>query len=147
MYYKVHYDADQNMNCLYHGTKEWIFLDTHKYWKDIVWVNGRYHAPKVRGQRAHTGTDFSPFDPHSVDMEAYPSVKDLRYQRVTQRAGDCIYIPNAYMHQVTKPNAEHNVAVSYMFLPTEEYSENVCADAPAKTPIPLSNFDITYFYS
>jgi len=39
------------------------------------------------------------------------------------------------------------VAVSYMFLPEETYSDAACTNVPLKTPLPMSSFDITYYYS
>ena len=144
---QLHYDADENVNCLISGRKEWVFVNTREHWTDIPWSEGKFPGPDKNGGFEHTATDYSPFDPLKVDMEKFPTLQNVKYQRVMQEAGDCIFLPTGYLHQVTKPNVGLSTAVSYMFMPNEKYAgPEVCANAP-RSPLPLSAFDIAYYYS
>jgi len=142
---QVHYDKENNVNCLYRGRKRWILIDTREHYNDMQWVRGgRY----IKGDDLlNMGTDWVPIDPDSVDMRVHKDFAKVRYQEVIQEPGDCIFLPYSMLHWVNKTNPDFQVAASYMWLPTEIYDEESCKDAPLHKVVPLAAFDILWYYS
>jgi hypothetical protein len=133
------------MNCLYKGEKKWILIDTRKHYGDLAWVRGgRY---RTNDDLQNSGTDWVPIDPDAVDMRVHRNMKKVTYYEVTQKAGDCIFLPFSMVHWVNKTSPGFQVATSYMWLPTEKYDETVCADAPLQSSVPLAAFDILWYFS
>jgi len=141
---QLHYDKESNMNCLYKGEKKWILVDTRKYYDKLAWVRGgRY---KSNDDLQNAGTDWVAIEPDSVDLRVHKDMADLPYYEVTQKAGDCIFLPYSMVHWVNKTSPGFQVASSYMWLPNEMYDDEACKDAPLEN-IPLAAFDILWYFS
>ena len=52
-------------------------------------------------------------DVDKVDYENYPALRNLEYYRVNLTAGDCLYIPFKWLHQVR--SFDRNLAVNFWF--------------------------------
>jgi len=142
---QLHYDKESNMNCLYKGEKKWILIDTRKHFDNMAWVRGgRYRSSD---DLQNSGTDWVPIDPDAVDMRVHKKFSEVTYYEVTQKAGDCIFLPYAMVHWVNKTSPGFQVAVSYMWLPNEEYDAEACEVAPVHANVPLAAFDILWFFS
>jgi len=142
---QLHYDKESNMNCLYKGEKKWILIDTRKHFDKLAWVRGgRYRS---NDDLQNSGTDWVPLDPDRVDMRVHKDMSEVTYYEVTQKAGDCIFLPYSMVHWVNKTSPGFQVATSYMWLPNERYDEEACTDAPLHTPVPLAAFDILWYFS
>lgn len=80
----IHTDAVDNMNCLYRGEKELYFVDPKYKNKIFLRENGAY----------------SDIDVDRMDYTKYPELADIEYHHVNITAGDCLFIPYLWIHQV-----------------------------------------------
>lgn len=133
------------MNCLYKGEKRWILVDTRKHFDNMEWVRGGRYSSSDDLQ--NSGTDWVPIDPDKVDLRVHKNFKDVTYYEITQKAGDCIFLPYSMVHYVNKTSPGFQVAVSYMWLPNELYDDKACDQAPLQSSIPLAAFDILWYFS
>ncbi|XP_013416768.1 tRNA wybutosine-synthesizing protein 5 [Lingula anatina] len=92
----VHTDSVDNINCLYRGDKEFVFVDPHKY-GELVDLD-------------HPEGAYSGIDVDRVDFDKYPGLREVEYYHVNLTAGDCLYIPYKWIHQVRSYN--RNIAVN-----------------------------------
>ncbi|KAL3883788.1 hypothetical protein ACJMK2_030019 [Sinanodonta woodiana] len=105
----VHFDSVDNINCLFRGEKELVFVDPSKY-GDKVDIDGPEGA-------------YSAVDVDSVDYLKYPDLADVEFYHVNVSAGDCLYIPYRWIHQVRSYgsnlainiwwNHQHNVNIDF----------------------------------
>ncbi|XP_060067702.1 tRNA wybutosine-synthesizing protein 5-like [Ylistrum balloti] len=82
----VHTDSVDNINCLYRGKKEFILVDPSKY------------GDKV--DMDHPEGSYSAVDVDRVDYTVYPGLAEVDFIHVSMEAGDCLYIPYRWIHQV-----------------------------------------------
>lgn len=82
----VHTDSVDNINCLYRGEKTFIMVDPTKY------------GDKV--DLDHPEGSYSGVDVDSVDYTKYPGLAEIEFYHVNLTAGDCLYIPYKWIHQV-----------------------------------------------
>jgi len=93
----VHIDDYENLNCLVRGRKELILVDRRKYPKAV---------PLDRSAET-----FSSLDVDAVDYIKYPSMVNVgEYHFANMTAGDCLYIPYKWIHQVR--SHDRNIAVN-----------------------------------
>ncbi|XP_071955296.1 bifunctional peptidase and (3S)-lysyl hydroxylase Jmjd7-like [Antedon mediterranea] len=91
----LHNDDVDNINCLYSGKKEIIFID-YKYRENVT-------LDKFLG-------GYSSVDIDEVDLLKYPGLTQVEFHYAEMSAGDCIFIPYKWFHQV---NSYHrNLAVN-----------------------------------
>ncbi|XP_071113454.1 tRNA wybutosine-synthesizing protein 5-like [Haliotis cracherodii] len=82
----VHADAVDNINCLYRGNKTFVMVDTNKY-RDKVDLD------RPEGL-------YSSMDVDRVDFTKFPGLAEVEFFHVHMTAGDCLYIPYRWIHQV-----------------------------------------------
>lgn len=99
----LHKDAYNAINCLYNGTKEWKLIE-YKY-EDKIYK--AWEPPQMVG-------GFSRINVQSVDLLKYPKVSEVPWSFVTINAGDCLFLPKSYYHQVTSYGTQ-NIAVALLF--------------------------------
>ncbi|XP_070568015.1 tRNA wybutosine-synthesizing protein 5-like [Ptychodera flava] len=92
----LHNDDVDNINCLYRGRKELLFIDFLKYRKTVVLDN------YDRG--------FSGVDVDKVDFTKYPELNNVEYHFANMTPGDCLFIPFKWFHQVN--SFDGNIAVN-----------------------------------
>jgi len=93
----VHIDDFENLNCLVRGEKQLVLVDRKKYPKAV---------PLDRSAET-----FSSLDVDSVDYVKYPTMANVgEYHLANMTAGDCLYIPFKWIHQVRSYN--QNIAVN-----------------------------------
>ena len=85
-------------------------------------------------------------DARAIDLNRFPKMRDLKIKMVTQRKGDCMYIPYGHLHQVSKVSKGFSVGVSYLWERDVKYSPQICQFAP-KTNIPLQFVIPLWFFS
>ena len=132
-YSKIHRDAFNAINCLLNGTKDWFFIDS-KYSKEVYVVH--------RSKWEMGG--MSLVEPKRVDLEKYPKFADVRYSFVTINAGDCVYVPGGYYHQV-KSYGTKNMAVSVLFSQMARGVHSRGCDGDEKLPYKLLNESEVYW--
>ncbi|XP_061177332.1 tRNA wybutosine-synthesizing protein 5-like [Saccostrea echinata] len=92
----VHTDSVENINCLYRGDKQFVMVDPDKY------------GDKV--DLDHPEGSYSGVDVDSVDYTKYPGLADVEFYTINITAGDCLFIPYKWIHQVR--SFDSNLAVN-----------------------------------
>ncbi|XP_038076574.1 tRNA wybutosine-synthesizing protein 5-like isoform X2 [Patiria miniata] len=92
----LHNDDVDNLNCLFSGQKEILFVNYTKYRHQIVFD--------------HPEGSFSGVDVERVDFNKYPEFRDVEFFEAKLEAGDCIYIPYKWYHQVN--SIHRNIAIN-----------------------------------
>mmetsp|Transcript_140886 Transcript_140886/g.270281 ORF Transcript_140886/g.270281 Transcript_140886/m.270281 type:complete len:358 (-) Transcript_140886:72-1145(-) len=115
----VHYDDQDNINCMFVGRKRFIFMHP-SYKKEFEanpntkknrfgWVDSELDG-SVKGYGAFMGK----LDVDRVDLLKYPGWQDVNWTYADLEPGDCVYIPYQWYHQVTAwPGRSINVHVWY----------------------------------
>lgn len=142
---QLHYDKENNMNCLYRGEKEWIFIDTRAHYHDVSWLRGGRF--KGEDDLLNKGTDWVAIDPDKVDLVVHSKMANIKYQRVIQRAGDCVFIPYSMLHWVNKIDLGTQIAVSWMWLPQEVFDQKACEESPFPAKLPLAAWDVLWYFN
>lgn len=121
-----HFDALDNINCLFDGTKELILV------------------PKMYAEHLdfdNPSGSYSSVDVDHVDMYKYPQFLDVPWYNVSMEPGDCLYIPYRWAHQVR--SSGRNLAINIWFIHQHYFDEEDCK---AKGDLPefavLSDFEI-----
>jgi len=105
---KIHKDSNNQMNCLYKGTKTWtMFAPEHS--KSMYLVNERPGEDQM-----YDSAGFSRINTRNVNLNKFPKFAAVPFHRVTVNAGDCLYVPGTYMHHVYS-SGERNIQVSLLF--------------------------------
>ena len=98
---RPHTDAMENMMCVYEGYKNFT----------IVHPNDRQHI--------YCGTEgypenYTPVEFYNPDYEKYPLMRNARIKMAHIKAGDCLYVPAYYWHQVgSSPGVSIGVATFF----------------------------------
>mmetsp|Transcript_182454 Transcript_182454/g.578190 ORF Transcript_182454/g.578190 Transcript_182454/m.578190 type:complete len:292 (+) Transcript_182454:423-1298(+) len=130
----IHYDDQDNINCMLAGRKRFIFMhpsykakfEAHPNSKDnkFGWVDTDLDR-SAKGYGAFMGN----LDVDSVDLINYPGWSDVQWSYVDLQPGDCVYIPYQWYHQVTaEPGRSINVHVWY-WRPAKFDAASCAADA------------------
>lgn len=94
----IHTDDMENIQCVLDGFKKYVLVDPVKY-GDYITIDDPVKA-------------YSYIDVDDVDFEKYPELTNyIEYHHVTLNAGDCLYIPYRWIHQVNSYGSR-NVAVN-----------------------------------
>jgi len=106
---KLHRDPYSNIHCVLNGTKDWIIVNDQ---------NSKYVHQSQDSENEFGGQSMINVD--KVNLVRYYEISKLNYSQVTLNAGDCIYMPSSYWHQV-RVNGKFNVAYSIWFSAHYEY--------------------------
>ncbi|CAB3977741.1 Hypothetical predicted protein [Paramuricea clavata] len=125
----LHYDAIDNINCLMSGTKE-LFM-----------VHKKEHAHVLIDK---PDGSFSKVDVDKVDLQKYPGLADVPWYKANMEAGDCLFIPYRWFHQV-RSYGPRNLAINIWFAHKLEFNSTDCEESPYKDKqfAPLSEFEVT----
>jgi hypothetical protein len=90
------------------------------------------------------GSDFSRVDQEKVDLVKYPKIKQVRYRKAVMEAGDCMFLPSFYVHQVRTYGS--SIAMSILVHKLEVFDKQTCSSKskPPPTrgqPLTLKDFD------
>eukprot|EP00058_Branchiostoma_floridae_P008010 XP_002593498.1 hypothetical protein BRAFLDRAFT_119501 [Branchiostoma floridae] len=127
----LHKDAFNAINCLYNGTKHWKLIERkyepllHKAWEPSREIGG-----------------YSEVNVHKVDLLKHPNMAKVRWSNFTIHAGDCLYLPKSYWHQVESVG-DVNLAVALLFARLEEFDDSDC-DTQKVEYTPLSDFQVMW---
>lgn len=92
----VHTDSVDNIICSFRGNKQFILIDPDLHRNDV--------------DLDHPEGAYSGIDVDSVDYTKYPGLASVSYHVVDLSAGDCLYIPFKWIHQVRSFGS--NIAVN-----------------------------------
>lgn len=100
----LHNDDVDNINCLYRGKKELLFIEYNRN-KKFVPID-------------HPEGGYSSVDVDSVDYTKFPMLRHVdQYHHITMEEGDCLFIPYHWFHQVNSFANEkgQNLAINVWF--------------------------------
>ncbi|XP_039261594.2 uncharacterized protein LOC120337776 [Styela clava] len=112
----LHIDEVDNLNCLYRGNKTLVFVNPHDHknlWKNLI-------------DRLDGG--YSSMDVDAVDYTKFPDLAKVRYSKVDMQAGDCLFIPYGWYHQVNSFGSNLAVNLWWKHRPQQffDLTEEVC---------------------
>uniref|UniRef100_A0A5S6QMQ3 JmjC domain-containing protein n=1 Tax=Trichuris muris TaxID=70415 RepID=A0A5S6QMQ3_TRIMR len=140
---KLHFDEYENFLCQIRGRKQVILTDPqhndnlhegHILEAMLTYENGTFSRNKLLQSTAMT---MSPIDITYPDFEKFPSLRHLKWLNCTIEAGDVLYIPSYWWHEVQSfPDVEENrnLAVNFWYSPFW-HKEFPCADCPFEVHI------------
>ncbi|KXJ22797.1 lysine-specific demethylase 8 [Exaiptasia diaphana] len=123
----LHNDDVDNINCLFSGTKELLFIDYKKYNKKV----------KID----HRVGGYSGVDVDKVDFTKYPGLRDVTYYNVTMETGDCLFIPYKWFHQVR--SYDRNIAVNVWWKHVSNFVPSQCSQTKTKDFPTLDKFQFS----
>ncbi|XP_071511858.1 bifunctional peptidase and arginyl-hydroxylase JMJD5-like [Diadema antillarum] len=129
----LHRDADNAINCLLFGTKDWIFI--HPDHEDKI---------PIAKEAAEGYGGFALLNPDSVDLLTFPKFADIPWTHGNVTAGDCIFLPQGYWHQV-RSYGSRNMAVSLLFSRLREVDLSDC-EGTSLSYKPLSEMEMVFTY-
>ena len=141
---RIRIEETNTVECLVSGEKEWVLLDTRKGHQRLPWARGNIDGLNARGVPRVSGSDFVELDPLKLDAA---KLSNVSLKKITQRAGDCIFVPFAYAHQVTQREANPAISVSLTFGGDVTFDARTCSAAPTSVPLPLKLVTPTWSYS
>ncbi|XP_078001398.1 bifunctional peptidase and (3S)-lysyl hydroxylase JMJD7-like [Glandiceps talaboti] len=121
----LHNDDVDNINCLYRGRKEILFIDFIKY-RNVVKLD--------HYERGYSGVDVD-----KVDFTKYPELADVEFYFANTTAGDCLYIPYKWFHQVNSFDTNLAVNIWWNHRPQLTPTEDNCGN-----PQPDSIADVVF---
>ncbi|PIK59175.1 hypothetical protein BSL78_03921 [Apostichopus japonicus] len=129
----LHRDADNAINCLLNGTKDWVLIDPS--YEDLI---------PIAKENVDAYGGFSLLNPDSVNLERFPSFQQVPWWYANMSAGDCLFLPYGYWHQV-RSHGSKNVAVSVLFSRLQEVDLKECDEAEPEF-IALSESQMVFHY-
>ncbi|XP_041479826.1 uncharacterized protein LOC121427477 isoform X2 [Lytechinus variegatus] len=127
----IHKDAFNAINCLMKGTKYWKLIE-FKYEK---WLYKTWEPKREIGGNSQV-------DAQSIDLLKYPDIAKVRWSNITINAGDCLFLPKSYYHQVSS-TGDPNMAVSVLFSRLTQFDDTGCDQTPIDFT-PLSEVDVLW---
>mmetsp|Transcript_97389 Transcript_97389/g.275347 ORF Transcript_97389/g.275347 Transcript_97389/m.275347 type:complete len:384 (+) Transcript_97389:56-1207(+) len=117
----VHKDDAENVNCLLAGSKR--FAMVHPRWRAKLEEHPNAPSPpdrfgyvdaRVDPSAPGYGAYFGRLDVDAMDLVRFPGWADVEWYRADLQAGDCLYIPRGWYHQVRAgPSRTVNAHVWY----------------------------------
>ncbi|XP_078697158.1 uncharacterized protein LOC144925121 [Branchiostoma floridae x Branchiostoma belcheri] len=129
----LHKDADNAFNCLLNGTKDWILIDPEH----------EVNVPIAEEASGEYG-GFSLINVDHVNLQRYPDFAKVPWWYANITAGDCLWLPYSYLHQVRSYGTK-NMAVSVLFSRLKEFDSTGC-DTVKPEYTPLSQADMVWTY-
>ncbi|KAL4233739.1 hypothetical protein ACF0H5_008419 [Mactra antiquata] len=120
----VHTDSVDNINCLYRGEKTLVFVDPSKY-------GDKVDIDKPQGA-------YSTMDVDSVDYTKFPGMSEVEFYHVDITAGDCLYIPYLWIHQVRSYGSNLAVNIWWKHHLSSDLDYTQCND-PCDTQLTLAD--------
>lgn len=149
----VHHDEAENLNCLLAGRKRFSLV--HPRWRAEAegfpnaaspdpnrfgFTDARLDAANAPGY----GAFFGQLDADAVDLVRFPGWRAVRWHVADLRAGDCIYIPQGWYHQV-RAGPTKTVNAHLWFWRPLRFDAASCAPAKGR-PRRLRFSDCTWGY-
>ncbi|XP_022084488.1 jmjC domain-containing protein 7-like [Acanthaster planci] len=92
----LHTDYVDIINCVFRGQKDFLLVNYTKYRDQIVYD--------------HPEGFYSSVDVERVDLNKFPGLRNLEFMEAKLEAGNCLYLPFKWIHQVNSHGS--NVAVN-----------------------------------
>eukprot|EP00937_MAST-01D_sp_MAST-1D-sp2_P001778 g1778.t1 len=132
----LHNDDQDNINCLFSGTKRMIFWSPHYRQK----IQSRAFGWHNQAENPIAGGGYGSFakfiDVEKVDLEKYPGWTELEWSDGDMEAGDCLFIPHKWYHTVA--SRHRNVAVNVWWWRNDDNGRNIRRDVEETPGAPLN---------
>ncbi|XP_022798777.1 uncharacterized protein LOC111336872 [Stylophora pistillata] len=125
-------DADNAINCLLNGTKDW----------GGIHPENEPNIPVADGDRGYGG--FATLDVQSVNLIKGGEFKQVRWKYANMTPGDCLFLPYSYWHQVRSYGSKRG-GVSVLFSRLTEFDPFGCENAKLEYT-PLSDVNMVWTY-
>lgn len=130
----LHRDADNALNCLLNGTKNWILIDpVHEEMLPVAIEPGTPYG------------GFTLIDVQKVDLMKFPKFRDVPWYYANISAGDCLFLPKGHWHQVRSYGSK-NVAVSILLARITEFEPYGCPEKGLPESKKLSEVPMVWTY-
>lgn len=130
----IHRDPYSTIHCVFNGSKIWYAIDP-----------SQTHLIYPSDESTYEWGGYSVVDVDAVDLDMFPKLKKIKYSKIEMSAGDCLFMPGGYWHQV-RSWGSMNTAVSIWFSRMDEYSNHGCSDV--KTDFtPMNEVMVLWRYS
>ncbi|XP_045197467.1 tRNA wybutosine-synthesizing protein 5-like isoform X3 [Mercenaria mercenaria] len=110
----VHTDSVENINCLFRGDKSLVYVDPALY-------GDKVDLDRIEGS-------YSSMDVDSVDYSKFPGMAEVEFYRADITAGDCLYIPYQWIHQVRSYGSNLAVNIWWKHHLSQELDYSSCTD-------------------
>jgi hypothetical protein len=136
----LHRDSNDNINCLFAGSKRMVFIDFKD--QDTLETDdyGWWSIEEEPDSKAY-GQFFKHIDVSRMDLEKFPKWRDVDWYEATMEPGDCLYIPVNWYHTVQSfdRNLAANVWWAALRVETSWEAEGLeakmqCGKRPAGAP-------------
>merc|ERR1711871_93498 len=98
----IHNDDQDNVNCVLSGTKRFFMVDPrHKNYVESEACGWTVASETGKGYGAYGGPPV--IDSTNMDLQKFPRWKEVPWYDATVEAGDCLFIPTSWYHQVHTP--------------------------------------------
>jgi len=132
----IHNDDQDNINCVFTGTKRFFMVDarnkTHVEHEKLGWMIAeeiRAENPDYQGYGAYGGG----VDVDKMDLEKHPRWADVPWYDASLEAGDCLFIPTSWYHHVLSPAGERSLAVNLWWWRRDgPFHKEIMNDCPAR---------------
>ncbi|CAD5119390.1 DgyrCDS8004 [Dimorphilus gyrociliatus] len=129
----IHSHADHNLHCLLAGRKDFTVIE-EKYKEMLQYVN----------KEPHHGAGYSNLDVDMINMFKNKDIKKVPWTWATLRAGDCVFIPARYIHQVRSWG--RSISSTILFSPTPTLSFSDCNRVELSDEVLLSDATFMWTY-
>ena len=92
----IHSHPEHNLHCVLDGRKDFILIPSGQFEKYDNWRS----KIELYETYEHSGEWYSKVDVDKVNAFKYKLLTTMKWQWATIRAGDCVFIPANYLHQM-----------------------------------------------
>ena len=124
----LHSHPEHNLHCVLDGRKDFILIPSEQFGSNSEWKKtlGMYET------YAHSSEWYSKIDVNMVNAFKYDLSKLVWYWALL-RAGDCVYIPADYLHQVRSHGRSISSSVYFTPLQSESKDEEYLSSIKKKS--------------
>lgn len=134
----IHSHPEHNLHCVLDGRKDFILIPSDQFrtrpnWKTLIDLNETY---------PNSNEWYSKIDVDKVNVFKYKLLNTLVWYWATLRSGDCIFIPDDYLHQIRSHGRSVSTSVYFSELKHDldagllkQIKEKLFAECPKDAPL------------
>jgi hypothetical protein len=92
----IHSHPHHNLHCLLDGRKDFIIIPAEQFSKHDNWMS----KLDIFETYAHSAEFYSKIDTDKINVYKFKILSNIKWNWASLRAGDCIFIPSNYFHQI-----------------------------------------------
>jgi len=129
----LHKDSFENLNCLFDGSKDMVFIEPGYTERDLHWDS--------RDNHGHSWINCD-----KVDLVKYPNIRKIGWWKAHMERGDCLYIPLGWYHHVKShpgPNQRNFAMNLWWEMDYRSSTRSAVAQCKAESPTVASDIQFT----